>query len=432
MRKSLINAALIAFLCSANAQAAEDIVFRTSVTPEDAWVGQQVLLQIDVLAKDGWAQLKKISETEVQGAYMLRLESQGTRLSETIDGDSYTGQRYEFMLFTQRDGEFAVLPMPVDVEVRRYGAGDGPKIYRMSLPLVEFSTRMPPGTTGIRGLISTTRLTATQTWSSEAGEAMVGDALTRTVTLQATDVSAMAFTPLSHPEIETVAIYPEQPSVDDKFARGDLTGTRIESVTYVFEQTGDVEIPAISLSWWDVGNEQLRRIELSGLSLQVEANALIEQVDAVEFSPQQDRKQLWYVLFAVVVIVVLAIRFGGRLLARISAWRQERSESESAYFRKVMRSARSGNREAFLRDTMRWLDRINDDVLPARLDEFLAKYGDAEIQDGATKLMSSGKSPQDKSAIRTLASGLKTARGRWQASLTIKQQAGNLLPELNG
>ena len=145
IRRYLFNAVLVSLLCATNAQSAEDIVFRTSVTPEDAWVGQQILLQVDVLAKDGWAQLKKISETEVQGAYMLRLETQGTRLSETIDGDSYTGQRYEFMLFTQRDGNFVVPSMPVDVEVRQYGAGDGSKLSRMSLPVVEFATRTPPG-----------------------------------------------------------------------------------------------------------------------------------------------------------------------------------------------------------------------------------------------------------------------------------------------
>jgi hypothetical protein len=210
MRNIFCKTVVVSLLCVAASQAADDIVFRTSVTPEDSWVGEQVLLHVDVLAKDGWAQLKKVTEVEVQGAYMLRLESQGTRLSETIDGDGYAGQRYEFMLFTQRDGDFLVPPMPVEVEVRQYGTSGGPNIQRKTLPSVKFAARTPPAAEGIRGLISTTDFAATQTWSSDNENTRVGDSLVRDVTLRASNVSAMAFAPLSHPDIESVAIYPEQ------------------------------------------------------------------------------------------------------------------------------------------------------------------------------------------------------------------------------
>jgi hypothetical protein len=429
MRKFAANAILISLLSVASLQAAEDIVFRTSVTPEDAWVGQQVLLQVDVLAKNGWAQLKKITETEVQGAYMLRLETQGTRLSETIDGESYTGQRYEFMLFTQRDGVFLVPPMPVDVEVRQYGAGGGPEIHRMSLPGVEFSARTPPGAEGIRGLISTTELTATQSWSSDNDNASVADAIKRTVTLRASDISAMAFTPLLHPEIESVAIYPEQATVEDKFARGDLTGTRVETATYVFEQAGDVKIPDINLSWWDIRNEQLHRIELPGLSLRIAANPLLNTAIDADIAP---RPGMWSVLFVLALLAALAFRFGGRLLKHMADWQRSRNESEPAYFRKVMRASRSGDRKAFLRETMRWLDRINPTSLPARLDDFVRRYGKLQTQEAASHVMKDLENGQDDSAVRELAKGLKVARARWQRSLQSHRKTPSQLPTLNG
>jgi len=431
-RRFLSIAVLASLLCAAGAQAAEDIVFRASVTPEDAWVGQQVLLQVDVLAKDGWAQLSKIAETEVQGAYMLRLETQGTRLSETIDGDSYTGQRYEFMLFTQRDGDFVVPSMPVDVEVRRYGAGDGPDNYRMALPIVEFAVRTPPGAEGIRGLISTTDFTATQTWSADDDNATVGDALKRTITLRASDVSAMAFAPLLHPEIDSVAIYPEQPTVEDKFDRGNLMGTRVETATYVFEQTGDVDIPGIALSWWDVRNEQLHRIDLPGLSLQIAASTILSSPIDAETVPQPNRQQLWLALFTLTVLVTLVLRFGHRMLQHWAQWQRSRNESEPACFRKVMRSSKSGDSQAFLRETMRWLDRINDSSSPARLDEFVQKHGNSQTQEAANHLLRTLTKEPDKPTVRHLANGLKAARVRWQRSLRVKRQSAKLLPELNG
>ena len=202
--------------------AADAVILHAAVTPEEAWVGQKVVLHVDVLAKDGWAQLRKVADAEVDGAYMLRLESQGTRLGETIEGASYSGQRYEFMLFAQRDGKLTIPPAPVDVEVKTWGAGGGTRIERMSLPGVEFIARTPPGAAGLHGLVSTSSLKAKQNWNPETASAMVGDAIKRTITLRAEDVSGMAFAPMQYSEIEGVGIYPNEPAVDDNFAAESL------------------------------------------------------------------------------------------------------------------------------------------------------------------------------------------------------------------
>lgn len=63
----------------------EPLILRNSVTPDDPWVGQKVVIQVDILTSDGWAQLKKVRDTEVKGAYLLQLQTQGTRLSETVE-----------------------------------------------------------------------------------------------------------------------------------------------------------------------------------------------------------------------------------------------------------------------------------------------------------------------------------------------------------
>jgi len=180
------------------------------------------------------------------------------------------------MLFAQRAGTLTVPPVPVDVEVKTWGAGAGTRIQRMSTPRVEFFIRTPPGAEGIRGLISTADLTANQNWTPEIDSPVVGDALKRTITLRAEDVSGMAFAPISHNRTEDLGIYPGEPEVDDRFARGDLTGTRIETVTYVFERAGAFEIPDLEFSWWDVGAGELKLLVLPGLSLQVAGNAVAE------------------------------------------------------------------------------------------------------------------------------------------------------------
>jgi hypothetical protein len=418
VRDKLAACLVLVFICSlssASVLAAEEIILRTAVTPGEAWVGQKVVLHVDVLAKDGWAQLKKVTDAEVEGAYLLRLESQGTRLSETIDGDSYTGQRYDFMLFAQRDGKITVPPVPVDVEIKTWGAGGGSRIERMSLPLVEFVTRTPPGAQGIRGLISTSNLTARQDWDPETESPVVGDAIKRRITLRAEDVSGMAFAPTLHNEIDNLGIYPGEPTVEDKFARGDLTGTRVETVTYVVERAGDFELPSIELSWWNIDTQELQHIVLPGFTLQVTGGPAV--------ASQLNERRSWSVLIVLLVVVVVLLVFAGRLLTGWTAWHQARNETEAAFFRRIRRSARTGDKDAVLRDTMRWLDRINDDSQAARLDLFMQKYGESRASDAVLD--------QSESSTMAYFSSLAVARKRWQQA----QHGGGasyFLPDLNG
>jgi hypothetical protein len=418
-------------MASGHVLAAEDVILRTSVTPEKAWVGQKVVLHVDVLAKDGWAQLRKVRDTEVNGAYLLRLETQGTRLSETIEGETYSGQRYELLLFAQRKGKITVPPVPVEVEVKTWGAGAGSRSHPMSTPLVEFVARTPPGAEDIRGLISTTRLMANQKWEPETAGPKVGDAVKRTIMLKAPDVSGMAFAPMEHPEITGLGIYSSEPTVEDAYARGTLTGTRIETVTYVFERPGEIGIPGVVLFWWDIGDQKLRRVELPGRSLKVVGVPATVTAATTEARHQQNMPRWWLVLGAAIAAII-ALAFRSSLWSRWEAWKKAKSETEAMYFRRIIRSARSGDARATLRDTMRWIDRINVGPESARLDLFLRSYGDARTQESASLLVRSLTMDGDIHDMSVLSRGLARARARWRQAQRRIRRATKLLPELNG
>ncbi|MGB5986488.1 MAG: hypothetical protein WBG37_14375 [Desulfobacterales bacterium] len=83
---------LLVLTAQLSAGESEPIIVRSSIATEpEIWVGQRVLMQVDVLARDEWAKIKKAPDVEVPGAYVVRLETQGVRLNETIDGSAYTG-----------------------------------------------------------------------------------------------------------------------------------------------------------------------------------------------------------------------------------------------------------------------------------------------------------------------------------------------------
>jgi hypothetical protein len=251
---------------------------------------------------------------------------------------------------------------------------------------------------------------------------MVGDAIKRRIELHAEDVSGMAFPPSLHDDIDGVGIYPGEPTVEDKFNRGELAGTRIETVTYVFERAGHFEIPDIELTWWIIDTEELQKIVLPGLSLEVTGGMAEELTTAVAEQPQ-DKRVLWLSLAAIALVVLSLLALGGRIGTGWKAWRKARSEAEAAYFRRIRHSAQSGDSAAVLRDTMRWLDRINESSLPARLDLFLRQYGDP----GASETFIG----ESESGIRSFLRHLDTARNRWRRAQKDDGRTRDLLPNLN-
>jgi hypothetical protein len=272
-------------------------------------------------------------------------------------------------------------------------------------------------------LISTGSLAADQSWDPETKDLEVGDAIKRTITLRADDLSGMAFAPMLHDKMDGLGVYPGEPIVEDRFARGDLVGTRTETVTYVFERAGNFELPSVELTWWDTGSEELQHILLPGLKPRITGESLTETAPLKQAEQQQYKSLLLTLLMLILVVAVGFLVFGGRMVEGWSVWRNARSETEAAYFRRIRHAVESGDHDVVLRETMRWLDRINDKSKPARLDLFLQKYGDAQSQEDILD--------QSKAGTRAFLGSLTAARNRWRRAQRGVEHSRDLLPNLN-
>jgi hypothetical protein len=407
--------------------AEESVMIRTSVAPDEVWVGQKAVMHVDVLARNGWAQIKKSGDIKIDGAYMLRVETQGTRLSENIDGDSYTGQRYELLIFPQIAGKISVPPFPVDVEVKAWGVHPENKVSQLSTPGVELNVKTPTGGESMRGLISTTELTVEQKWDSDTEPTKIGDAIKRIIIFKARDVSGMAFAPLEFQNMEGVGVYPGEPDVSDTTDRGTLSGERIEKVTYVFEQPGEFLVLEIVFFWWDIEKTELKRIELPGKRFEIAGAPAIEEIQ------QKKSVQVWPVILCVITLaLVITLILTGKLRSLLDLWKKSRRENEVTYFRRIIKSARSGDARKTLRETMRWLDKINPRSGFARLDVFLSLHGDNRAKKEIAHLTHYMENNDPIPDIPTLINSLKKARRHWKQSLKKERQSEKLLPELNG
>jgi len=412
---------------------AGDILLRTTVTPQEAWVGQRVVLQVDVLGEDGWAQISRFGEVDLSGAYLIRTDTQGSRLQETIGGVAYTGQSYEFSIYPQLAGTVEVPAIPVEVTTKTWGADATQTVQQKQTSAITIKAKVPPGAEDVVGLISTTHFNAEQQWAPAIDDPKVGDALTRTLTMQAEGVSAMAFTPLQYDDLPGVGIYPAEPTVKDSTDRGSLTGMRAENVTYVFERAGTVTVPDVVLTWWNVSAQKLERVTLPGLALDVAAAAAGETTAGeVSRTGRFDWRGLVMPGVVLLVLAYLLLRARKPLAQRWRVWRRRRSESEARHFRRAVKSIRSKDAHLALRELMRWLDRVNETDRPAQLQDFLCRYAGADARATVDQLLLSVATDGRLADTAPLLDVVMKARKRWHETCQRKPNAPFELPELNG
>ncbi len=324
----------------------------------DAWIGQQVILKIDLMSNGLSFSSQRIYLPDVPGALVLEDTVSTVKLSEQIDGETWQVVSYHYPLFAQRPGRIELEPVNVAFAVSA-GFGREAEQFELQTEPLAFEVRTPPGVIDPALLVTTTDFSLKVTVTPEPAELKVGDALTRTVTRTADAVSGMAFAPLPLTNIEGVAAYPKTPEVDDRSNRGELTGTRVESVSYVLQRPGRVTIPGVVLQWWDPVAERLNTEKIPSLDLDVAVNPdLVLHTDLLQRITRLVSDHPWVLpagILAVAAIAWAMFRWLPSAIRRLQHWRRSRRLSETARFTALLQACRSNDPARVYNAYQAWL-----------------------------------------------------------------------------
>ncbi|AMV29625.1 hypothetical protein VT84_34845 [Gemmata sp. SH-PL17] len=356
---------------------------KVELAPKDGvWVGQRVTLAITLYTPDLFAGVPSFDMPPIPGAVVLP-PSGSIVGSETIGDTSFTTQRHEFAVYAQRAGAVQIPAFAVRFESN---AGFGkPTIQRLvTTASASFTAKTPPGAEGLGTVIAARDLKVTDDWKPDPKALKVGDALTRALTVTADGVPGMVFPPFRLDEIDELAAYPKEPVVNDRTERGALTGQRTEIVTYVCKEAGTVTVPDRTLTWFDLGTNELKIVKLPGKTFTVAAVPAPAPEPTTTSTASNARGRWWRV--GAVLVGVTAL--GGFLVVRLWSWGTRRyaawSASESAYFARLQRACRSHDAHAVFVALEQWLDRFGFTSLA----EFERRVADPELSSALADLTS--------------------------------------------
>jgi len=188
-------------------------------------------------------------------------------------------RRYEvyertYLIFPQKSGELT-LEAPVfngtvvDPRTRRRARANEPG------NSVTVSVKPPPTSFSGKTWLPATSLFISEKLDPDADTIVQGDSITRTLKISALGLLGSALPEVDVPNIPGLKVYPDQPVVEaEQHAQG-VQSSRTETHALVAIQPGKVQLPEVSIKWWDVVNDIEREstIDARDLSITAAANA---------------------------------------------------------------------------------------------------------------------------------------------------------------
>jgi len=139
-------------------------------------------------------------------------------------------------------------------------------------------------------------ISLSENWNPDPDHAQVGDSLTRSLTLKVEGLASSQLPPLPATEVSGLRRYPDQAVLGNENTERGLVGSREEREALVPTRSGEIELPAVDVVWWNTFEDHLEHTSLPAQTLQVANNPSLV-VDTPASTPQVlvgDSEALWW------------------------------------------------------------------------------------------------------------------------------------------
>ncbi len=134
--------------------------------------------------------------------------------------------------------------------------GGAPKVLRARAGGRQIEVLPPPATANMNPWLPAVSLELSERWDRTPVQFVVGEPLTRTLSLKAEGVAAAQLPDLSKATLDGVKLYPDQPLLNDIKNDAGITGYSVQKVAFIPVRTGRIELPAIEVAWWNTRANQ--------------------------------------------------------------------------------------------------------------------------------------------------------------------------------
>jgi len=314
-----------------------DLFLETEVNKESVYVQEQLLFTIRLFYTISGIRNPQFTELDMPET-VIQLIGSPNQYERLIDGVRFGVYEMRYVIFPQRSG-----PLEIPDILFRGEVTDGSSNFvfrnlntQRVTAYIEGMTidvkERPLAVQDEANWLPATSITLEESWDRDVSDLQVGETITRTITMVAEGLDGAVLSPFSPEEIDGTNLYPEPAEIERTFVEGRIVGTRVETTAIVPTQAGIVDIPPLSVPWWDINSDQVRfttieptRLTVATIEGDVPAEQLVtdegEALESESLAPVLDQSMLdgqsddtlinvpviWFNIFiAAAVLTVLA------------------------------------------------------------------------------------------------------------------------------
>lgn len=253
-----------------------DLLLEVEAAPRDPYVQQQVIYTVRLLYAvtllDG-----QLDEPRANGADIRRLGGDAT-YSRDMGGRRYSVVERRYALTPLSSG-------PLGIEAPRFrgralAGGRANRMFDPGTPVsaagdaVELEVQPRPAGAGEPWLPAQSLDYGMQTGA--AGTLRMGEPVTVSLRLTARGLSAEQLPELVLPRIDGAEVYPDQEASQTREGTRGIEGERSRSFAVVPNRAGTLELPRLTIRWWDTATDQAREAVIEAQRFEVEAGTGVQ------------------------------------------------------------------------------------------------------------------------------------------------------------
>jgi len=330
-------------------------IVETELDKSEVVPGQYATLRVTVLVPTWLPHPVEFPSMEAPNLRVRLPERSTGPTSRRVDGDEWSGVSRRYLISPMVAATFTIPAQEISVTYAIPGSTDTAEAKLQTDP-VSITGVLPQGADGLDPFIAASGLTLTQDMTQPTTGLKPGQSVKRTVTATMEGASPIVL-PRLMPEVQVagIAVYPDEPSISEEDNRGVLSGTRVETVTFMAESGASGRVPGIELRWFNSQTGKVETARLDGFDISVEGPPATR--------PGDGRSTLFLagsglaVLAALAMLAWLIRRFWPRIRAAHRSRRDRRHASKAWAAREIVRAVRQRDYQVTLRALDEWASR---------------------------------------------------------------------------
>ncbi len=418
---------LFLFSAAVQAQEAPQPIVRTTLEQDTAIPGQPLIFRITILVPTWMPTAPEFPSFEAQNV-VVRLPSRASSpTSERVDGDTWSGVSRAYRLYPMVPGTFQIPGGPVTIT---YADPDTRQPIKADVDIAPYAIvgEAPDSAKDLTPFVAANALTLTREVDRTPEDLSAGDALTLTTTIKVTGVAPMFVPPIDVGDpVEGLSYYPASPVLNETENRGQLSGTRTETITIVPENAGNYQIPEQKLSWYNLISEKVETVSVPTIDLTVTGLPLAAEPQSEVLNWRSMAYWGAAALLPVGLLAWLLRKFGPKTVTLFHEAKAKYEATEYFAYRHFKKAISTRDYSAAIINGLYWKKRLNSaEIKPdwAPLEHGFTVLGSALY--GSESQVSKADAHDAWSQIKTSAAFV-----RYQTKTQARRKSRTHLPPLN-